>query len=106
VSGSRSRFRETIADGLAVNTPVDSTFPIVRELVDDILLVSDGELIENDPLHSRADEGAGRTVRRRRRRRGAPPEARDPRPPASASSSLAAMSTSPASLVTCGHLSA
>ena len=36
---------KTIADGLAVNTPGRLTFPIVRELVDDILLVSDAELI-------------------------------------------------------------
>ena len=35
----------TIADGLAVNTPGRLTFPIVKELVDDILLVSDAELI-------------------------------------------------------------
>jgi len=36
----------TIADGLAVNTPGRLTFPIVKELVDDILLVSDAELIQ------------------------------------------------------------
>jgi threonine dehydratase len=36
---------KTIADGLAVNTPGRLTFPVVRELVDDILLVSDAELI-------------------------------------------------------------
>ncbi|NBO65095.1 MAG: pyridoxal-phosphate dependent enzyme, partial [Acidobacteria bacterium] len=36
----------TIADGLAVNTPGQLTFPIVRELVNDILLVSDSELIQ------------------------------------------------------------
>lgn len=37
---------KTIADGLAVNTPGRLTFPIVRELVDGMLLVSDAELIE------------------------------------------------------------
>lgn len=37
---------KTIADGLAVNTPGRLTFPIIRELVDDILLVSDGELVD------------------------------------------------------------
>ena len=35
----------TIADGLAVATPGRLTFPIVRELVNDILLVSDRELM-------------------------------------------------------------
>lgn len=37
---------QTIADGLAVNTPGKKTFPIVRALAAGILLVSDEELIE------------------------------------------------------------
>ncbi|MFZ4985219.1 MAG: pyridoxal-phosphate dependent enzyme [Blastocatellia bacterium] len=37
----------TIADGLAVNTPGRLTFPILRKLVDDVLLVSDEELIHS-----------------------------------------------------------
>ena len=37
---------QTIADGLQVSCPGKLTFPIVRELVEDILLVSDRELIE------------------------------------------------------------
>lgn len=37
---------QTIADGLAVNTPGKKTFPIVRTLADGILLVRDEELIE------------------------------------------------------------
>jgi threonine dehydratase len=36
---------KTIADGLQVTSPGKLTFPIVRELVEDILLVSDRELI-------------------------------------------------------------
>ncbi len=36
---------KTIADGLQVTAPGKLTFPIVRELVEDILLVSDQELI-------------------------------------------------------------
>lgn len=36
---------KTIADGLQVTTPGKLTFPIIRELVEDILLVSDQELI-------------------------------------------------------------
>lgn len=36
---------KTIADGLQVTSPGKLTFPIVRELVEDILLVSDQELI-------------------------------------------------------------
>ena len=36
----------TIADGLQVTTPGKLTFPIVRQLVEDILLVSDDEMIE------------------------------------------------------------
>ncbi|MBX3280628.1 MAG: threo-3-hydroxy-L-aspartate ammonia-lyase [Acidobacteria bacterium] len=36
----------TIADGLQVTTPGELTFPIVRELVEDILLVSDREIID------------------------------------------------------------
>ena len=36
----------TIADGLRVTTPGKLTFPIVQQNVDDILLVSDAELIE------------------------------------------------------------
>jgi threonine dehydratase len=35
----------TIADGLQVTTPGKLTFPIIRELVEDILLVNDQELI-------------------------------------------------------------
>ncbi|MGA1368263.1 MAG: pyridoxal-phosphate dependent enzyme, partial [Blastocatellia bacterium] len=37
---------QTIADGLAVNTPGKKTFPIVRTLAAGILLVRDEELIE------------------------------------------------------------
>ncbi|MCI0337983.1 MAG: threo-3-hydroxy-L-aspartate ammonia-lyase [Acidobacteria bacterium] len=37
---------QTIADGLQTAAPGKLTFPIVQELVDDILLVSDDELIE------------------------------------------------------------
>jgi threonine dehydratase len=36
----------TIADGLQVTAPGELTFPIVRELVADVLLVSDAEMIE------------------------------------------------------------
>jgi threonine dehydratase len=36
----------TIADGLQVTTPGELTFPIVRELVEDILFVSDREIID------------------------------------------------------------
>ncbi len=36
----------TIADGLQVTAPGKLTFPIVRQLVEDILLVSDDEMIE------------------------------------------------------------
>lgn len=36
----------TIADGLQVTTPGELTFPIVREMVEDILLVSDREIID------------------------------------------------------------
>jgi threonine dehydratase len=36
----------TIADGLRVSSPGKLTFPIVQETVKDILLVSDGEMIE------------------------------------------------------------
>jgi threonine dehydratase len=36
---------KTIADGLQVTAPGKLTFPIIRELVEDILLVSDQELI-------------------------------------------------------------
>src|SRR5262249_50845101 len=36
---------KTIADGLQVTAPGKLTFPIVRELVEDILLVNDHELI-------------------------------------------------------------
>lgn len=36
----------TIADGLQVTVPGELTFPIVRELVADVLLVSDAEMIE------------------------------------------------------------
>ncbi len=36
---------KTIADGLQVTTPGKLTFPIIRELVEDILVVSDQELI-------------------------------------------------------------
>jgi threo-3-hydroxy-L-aspartate ammonia-lyase len=36
---------QTIADGLQVTTPGKLTFPIIRELVEDILLVNDQELI-------------------------------------------------------------
>ena len=34
----------TIADGIAVKRPGDVTFPLVRELVDDIVAVSDDEI--------------------------------------------------------------
>jgi threo-3-hydroxy-L-aspartate ammonia-lyase len=37
---------QTIADGLQTPAPGKLTFPIVQELVEDILLVSDGELVE------------------------------------------------------------
>src|SRR5207249_3096782 len=37
---------QTIADGLQTSAPGKLTFPIVRELVEDILLVSDEEMIE------------------------------------------------------------
>ena len=37
---------KTIADGLQTSAPGKLTFPIVKECVDDILLVSDNELIE------------------------------------------------------------
>jgi len=37
---------QTIADGLQTSAPGKLTFPLVRELVEDILLVSDEELIE------------------------------------------------------------
>jgi threonine dehydratase len=37
---------KTIADGLQTSAPGKLTFPLVRELVEDILLVSDDELIE------------------------------------------------------------
>ena len=37
---------QTIADGLQTSAPGKLTFPVVRELVEDILLVSDEELIE------------------------------------------------------------
>jgi len=37
---------QTIADGLQTPAPGQLTFPIVKELVEDILLVSDAELIE------------------------------------------------------------
>jgi threonine dehydratase len=36
---------KTIADGLQVTAPGKLTFPIIRELVEDILLVNDQELI-------------------------------------------------------------
>jgi threonine dehydratase len=36
----------TIADGLRVTSPGKLTFPIVQEIVKDVLLVSDAELIE------------------------------------------------------------
>lgn len=35
----------TIADGLSVRKPGDITFPLVRQLVDDIILVSDDEIL-------------------------------------------------------------
>jgi threonine dehydratase len=47
-AGARVEVREnpTIADGLRVTTPGKLTFPIVQEKVEDILLVSDAEMIE------------------------------------------------------------
>ncbi len=38
---------ETIADGVAVKTPGKKTFPLIKELVDDIITVSDPELMES-----------------------------------------------------------
>jgi threonine dehydratase len=37
---------ETIADGVAVKTPGTRTFSVIKELVDDIITVSDAELME------------------------------------------------------------
>ncbi len=57
---------QTIADGIAVKTPGDNTFSIVREYVDDIVTVTDDEialailtLLEQQKLIS---EGAGATT--------------------------------------------
>ena len=45
VKGGRAEFGvTTIADGIAVKEPGTLTLPIVRELVDDIVLVSEGDL--------------------------------------------------------------
>ena len=47
-AGRRVEVKEnpTIADGLRVTTPGRLTFPIVQEKVDDILLVTDAEMVE------------------------------------------------------------
>jgi threonine dehydratase len=47
-AGRRVEVKEnpTIADGLRVTSPGKLTFPIVQEKVADVLLVSDGEMIE------------------------------------------------------------
>ncbi len=54
---------ETVADGLAVRVPVEFTMDIMRELVDDMLLVSEAEIYEAirtyaNTVHQMA-EGAG-----------------------------------------------
>ena len=36
----------TIADGIAVKTPGDKTFEIIRKYVDDIITVSDSEIVD------------------------------------------------------------
>ena len=38
------RQTETIADGIAVKRPGEITFPIIRELVDDVITVTDAEI--------------------------------------------------------------
>ena len=43
---------QTIADGIAVKTPGDLTFSIIKELVDEIITVSDKEIVEDFVLLS------------------------------------------------------
>ena len=69
---SRSQTRPTIADGIAVARPGDIPFEIIRELVDEVVTVTDDDIARALLDAARARE-AGRRARRRRRRR------RDPR---------------------------
>jgi threonine dehydratase len=54
---------ETIADGIAVKRPGDLTFPIVRDTVDELVAVTDEEIVETINLllerHKLLVEGAG-----------------------------------------------
>jgi len=42
--GERASAQATIADGIAVKSPGDLTLPVIRELVDDVLLVSEDDI--------------------------------------------------------------
>ncbi len=42
--GARASAQATIADGIAVKSPGDLTLPVIRELVDDVLLVSEDDI--------------------------------------------------------------
>ena len=86
---------DTIADGLAAPFAGELTFPIIRDLVDDVVLVTDAEIAERDVAAAHPREAARGTgaVRRRPQRcwrarcRRSPARARSP-------SSVAATSTS------------
>ena len=46
--------------GLRVQIPGKLTFPIIQRLADDVLTVTDEEIIATTALHSVSDEVAGR----------------------------------------------
>ena len=57
----------TIADGLRVQSPGTLTFPMLQKTAEDVLTVSDDEIIETIKVLALSDEVAGRAIRRRRR---------------------------------------
>ena len=71
----RGRASSTIADGIAVKRPGEVTFPLVRDLVDDIVEVADEEIVDGDgrccsSAHKLLVEGAGAVGARRARSAG------------------------------------
>ena len=67
---------KTIADGLQTTAPGKLTFPIVKEMVEDILLVSDDELISTIRFILERMKVLGRTFGRSRSRSSLSPQVR------------------------------
>jgi threonine dehydratase len=67
--GDRACAQATIADGIGVKAPGALTLPLIRSLVDDVVLVGEDDIEQGDPNAARDREDGRRRGRRGRARR-------------------------------------